>query len=181
MHLLPIQASASQVGFISHKHDCANTKRADTPRHYSSEQFCYLCDATQTGPLGYANFAADAAHRATLMDHLMYLGKCVAECEEPSTIFESPGVGLKHVAIDVMHSGDLGPFADAVGSLFYLEIMNKDWYPCAAAGIHALNTELRDYDRANPTFSPCTLTRFMIMSKDPGFPSLKAKAAHTRQ
>ena len=38
-------------------------------RHFQSESFCWLCDATHTGPLTYYNVMPDAAHRATQLTH----------------------------------------------------------------------------------------------------------------
>jgi hypothetical protein len=48
---------------------------------------------------------------------------CVETGELP-TIFKAPGLFIDHVAIDSMHSGDLGIFQDAIGSLFWLEVFN---------------------------------------------------------
>lgn len=46
-------------------------------RHYGSEEFCFLCDATQSGPLSYFDFTERAAHRSTLVTHERYLADCV--------------------------------------------------------------------------------------------------------
>jgi hypothetical protein len=91
---------------------------------------------------------------------------------------------LEFFSIDSMHAGDLGCFQDAVGSLFWLEITNKQWYPNKAAGLTNLNEELTFYYQANADKKLTRLTPLVMSQvfsgKDPGYPYLKAKAAATR-
>jgi hypothetical protein len=89
---------------------------------------------------------------------------------------------LKHIGVDTMHSADLGCFQDALGSLFYLEIMNKGWYRNKAAGLRQLNQDLLDFYTAQAkALSRVTpLTMSQIKGRDLGYPYLKCKAAQTR-
>ena len=148
-------------------------------RHYSSQHLCFLCDATKEGLLAYTNFDEFAAYRTTLHTHRSYLLSCAAARCTPAALFKSPGLRLYHVAIDAMHSGDLGVFQDVVGSLFWLEITHKAWHRTQGAGIEFLNTQLRRFRQAHGK-SELQVTLSQIRAKDPGYPTLKAKAAQTR-
>jgi hypothetical protein len=82
-----------------------------------------------------------------------------------------------------MHAGDLGTFQDAVGSLFWLEITHRPLYRNRARGLAALNRELNLYYTANSNqdmsrVTPVSMSQ--IISRNPGYPHLKAKAAQTR-
>jgi hypothetical protein len=152
-------------------------------RSVKSDYFCFRCNATRLtpGPLHYSDFSEGAAYRGTLITHEDYMRCCVAERAEPSSLFSCPGFKLDFLTVDSMHAGDLGAFQDALGSLLWLEITNKDWHPNRAAGLQWLNTQLDAYYSANPGLSkasPLSLTQ--IIADDPGFPLLKAKASEVR-
>ena len=87
------------------------------------------------------------------------------------------------MVVDSMHAADLGTFADALGSLMWLEISCKQWYRNQAVGLEALNCELKKYYVANKhkNLSRVTpLVRSQIIATEPGDNFLKAKAAQTR-
>ena len=103
------------------------------------------------------------------------MASCMAEGQQPSHIFASPGFELHHVAVDVMHSGDLGCFQDAIGGLLHLERTNKQWFRNKKVGLAHLNRELALYYAANPGKSKVTpLVWTQLLSNDPAFPTLKA-------
>jgi hypothetical protein len=80
-----------------------------------------------------------------------------------------------------MHAGDLGTFADALGSLFFLEVDHKEWYRSREVGLQALNKDLGSYYKANRGLSRIIPLVFaQILAKDPGYPFLKGKAAQVR-
>lgn len=153
-------------------------------RSFSSMHFCFLCDATQTGELGYIDFEDTARHRSTLMSHEQYLLACAEAQEQPSFLLRCPGLRLEHVAIDSMHSGDLGVFADAIGGLLECEISNRQWHPNREEGLRWVNEELGRYYRANPQLSKATpLARSQLHSGSAtkrGYPTLKCKATQCR-
>ena len=93
----------------------------------------------------FTQYQADAAHRATVISHEQYLQTLMSEAVEPSHMFRCPGVQLEHATVDSMHAGDLGVFQDAIGSLFFCEITNKQWHSSRAAGLAWLNAQLRNY------------------------------------
>ena len=105
---------------------------------------------------------------------------CVQQRANPSSLFESPGFRLEYVAPDSMHAGDLGVFADAIGSLLYLELANKTWHRSFAAGLSWVNSQLREYYRAHPGLSQLHLTMGMLTPRDVAYPTLKSKAAECR-
>ena len=150
-------------------------------RHTSNETFCWLCDARQSGPLRYQDFTPGAAHRGTIRTHEQYMLECAALRATPMSFFSIPGFRLDHVAIDLMHAGDLGSFQDALGSLFWCEVTNKQWHRSISAGMAWLNEQIGMYLRANPHYQTFALTYAQIRAKIPGYPTLKSKAAQTRR
>ncbi len=48
-------------------------------RSPSANHFCWRCDVARDG---FLDFAPNAAHRATLIDHAAYLTRCAAERSE---------------------------------------------------------------------------------------------------
>ena len=150
----------------------------------SQDLFCWLCNATLSpGPLCYRNFRPDAAHRSTLISHRVYLEACSASGSEVSTIFRSPGTKLHHAAVDSMHGGDSGIFCDAIGSLFWLHITNKNWYANKTVGLADLNAKIGKYYTANrdKRLTQVTpLSEVQIKSATLGYPYLKASAAGAR-
>jgi hypothetical protein len=117
-------------------------------RSVSSERFCWMCDATKgAGPVFYGDFRPNALHRATLISHTDYVYACARERMQPSALFSSPGFRVEFLTIDSMHAGDLGSFQDAVGSLLWLEINNRQWYRTL---VHAPEGK-----------ATCPLTRFL--------------------
>ena len=154
-------------------------------RSYSSDAFCWMCEAKQftRDHMHFSNFAATAPHRQSLVTHESYMMACAREASQPSHLFRCPGTMLQHLGIDSMHAGDLGCFQDALGSLFWLEITNKSWYTSMAVGLQSLNRDLKSFDSANPDLDissvyPLALTQ--IIAQKPGYPYLKCKAAQTR-
>jgi hypothetical protein len=121
-------------------------------RSYKSNCFCWLCNCTQKpGPMCFHDLRPDAPHRATLLSHDDYMQPCLSDGEQPSMLFRCPGLSLNHILVDSMHAGDLGTFADALGSLFFLEIRNRDLYANQTVGLTALS-ELESTSR-NLNFS----------------------------
>ena len=71
-----------------------------------------------------------------------YIHDCARQRTAPSSLFSCPGFRLDHIALDSMHSGDLGVFPDAIGGLLYVEMSHKPWHNNFAAGVKWLNTQL---------------------------------------
>ena len=177
---LPAGSSLPRAALLQVRGDWEWLTQAFRFRSVNSESFCWMCEATKSGPLTYRSFGVDAAHRATLISHEAYILGCMQAQQQPSNIFRSPGMRLEHVGVDAMHAGDLGVFQDIVGSVFWLEITNKSWHRNAAAGLKVLNEELKNFYGVNPFLSELTLVMSQIRSSEPGYPTLKAKAAQTR-
>ena len=154
-------------------------------RSYSSDFFCWQCNATKSeGPYCYRNFSVHAPHRQTLISHRDYIENCALEGGEPCYLFQCPGFELWMLVVDSMHSADLGCFGDALGSLFFLEITNRAKYPSMAEGMKSLNVQLDAFYRANPRFSRTKITPLalqQVIARKPGYPFLKGKAAQVRQ
>ena len=152
-------------------------------RTASQDRFCWMCDATALPGLNcYHDFSAGANHRGTMISHGDFLATCAEHRVNPPNIFECPGTELQHVAVDSMHSGDLGMFQDAFGSLLWLEVSHRPWNKNRKEGMLRLNNDLLSYYAANRDrgFSQVQLTEVQILGKNPPYPYLKAKAAQTR-
>ena len=148
-------------------------------RHFGSDWFCFLCDATHTGPLSFYNMNDDAPYLPTVISHEMYLLDCTRNMTSPSSIFDSPGFRFEWVSVDSMHAGDLGPHGDFIGGVMYVEISQRSLHPNFAAGVKWINEQLECYYAANPGLSQMHLTLNMVKPAD-GFPTLKSKAAECR-
>ena len=153
-------------------------------RSYSSENFCWLCDATlSAGPMCFHEFSPDAEHRRTQLSHQTYLAGCMRDGVQPSRLFCCPGLELKHIAVDSMHAGDLGAFQDAVGGLFFLEISDRQRYRNKQTGMLHLNGQLTNFYTAHPgltKLTPLSLSQLSSGKEAGNYPTLKAKAAQTR-
>jgi hypothetical protein len=151
-------------------------------RYYGSEYFCWQCNATLTpGPNCFHNFASDAPHRSTRLTTEEYLACCAREAAQPCHLFNAPGFLLEYVVVDSMHSADLGCFADVLGSLFWLHIYNRAWFNNKDTGLADLNRQLGRYYRENRHLTRITpLSAQQVLSKKPGYPFLKGKAAQIR-
>ena len=174
-----------QAAFLQVRGDWESFEQLFRVRSVNSDKFCWMCEATQTtlGPLHYHNFLPDAVHRTTLISHADYWTWCVHHGVEPSHFFRIPGFSLDMLAVDAMHTCDLGTFQDAAGSLFFLEIDNKRHHRNRNDGLKWLNRSLKSFytahgDEGLSSLAPLTLPQ--IIGKSLGYPFLKAKAAQTR-
>ncbi len=148
-------------------------------RHFNSDQFCYLCDATQAGFMSYLNMAADAPFRATCITHERYLLDCARQMLSPSALFGAPGFKYEFFATDSMHCGDLGIFPDAIGGLMWVELSHKGLHRSYAEGLTWMNDQLDSYASAN-NLQRLVVTLPMVKPTDGGHPTLKTKAAMCR-
>jgi len=144
----------------------------------SEEFFCWLCWVRKSE---FRNeFRPDAPHRSRLRSHAEFLAAAMMGGVDLSRIFESPGVELRHFAIDTMHSNELGPVLDAVGSILWVEVTCKSWHRSQRKGLRCVNEELADYYTANAMLSPVRLVLSQIRSASSPYPVLKAKAAQAK-
>ena len=180
---IPGGVPLSRAGLMQVRGDWEFFEHAFKFRSVNSNYFCWKCDATKEKGQNWAyNFSADAGHRATGITHRRYLASCLREGSTPSSLFAAPGFDIKYVAADSMHCGDLGVFQDAIGSLLWIEVQNKQWHKSAPKGLAKVNAMLKSYHQASDkSRNKLQLTMSQIKAKkDPPFPCLKAKAAETR-
>ena len=185
-HRMPRDQDIPQAALTQIRGDWEWLESCFRIRSVNAQIFCWMCDTTTSpGPNCYHDFTPTAAHRATAITHEQYITACAVEGQSPSTILRSPGARMDYLAVDSMHAADLGCFQDALGSLFYLEIDNKQWHRNRGLGMVSLNAMLNQFYDANAhhkDFSKVTpLTVQQIITAVPGHPLLKAKAAQTRQ
>jgi hypothetical protein len=82
-----------------------------------------------------------------------------------------------------MHAGDQGVFADIVGSVIWMEINCKLWYPSQSAGMQQLNKDLQRYYAANRDLrlsSAYPMSLSQIKGRKDVYPTFKGKAAQCR-
>ena len=65
------------------------------------------------------DFTPGAAHRQTLRTHEDYMLGCARIGSQPSTMFLCPGVTLDMIAIDSMHTIDLGVTSHILGNTLF--------------------------------------------------------------
>ena len=153
-------------------------------RTAGQDRFCWMCEACKAaGPNCYLDMRPNAPHRATCISHQQYIQACIREAQEPSTIFRVPGFQIDYATVDAMHAGDSGVFPDAVGSIFWLYIRNKNRYRNTTLGLNSLNRQLQQYYTANRAMkltkvSPLVYSQ--IKATKPGYPYLKTSAAGCR-
>jgi len=175
--------SIPRAGLMQVRGDWEFDEAAFQFRSVNSNEFCWKCDATKARGDRYAyDFGPAAGHRATAITHERYLASCLQHGSTPSALFRAPGFDIEYIVVDPMHDGDLGVFADAVGSLLWIEVQHKQWHKSAKKGVKALNVMLEKYHQAGDKKRPkLALTLSQIKAKrDPPYPCLKAKAAETR-
>jgi hypothetical protein len=151
-------------------------------RSYNADLFCWQCDCTLSpGPCYFGHFEEDAAHRDTRMTHADYITRCAQEGSQPAHLFKCPGFELQHLVVDSMHSADLGCFADALGSILWLEMANHQWTPNQVEGLKSMNKQLDEFYMGKKNLSKITpLVHSQIVGTKPGYPFLKGKAAANR-
>ena len=153
-------------------------------RMAGAEHFCWMCNSTRSaGSFCYKDFTPGAVHRGTMVTHQAYVTECMQMNQPLSSIFSSPGFTVAGLAVDCMHSGDLGVFADIAGSILWFEVTSKQYYRNNVVGLRSLNQQLDRYFQgaASSTIAPLTgIALTQIRGKVPGYPFLKAKAAQVR-
>jgi hypothetical protein len=131
----------------------------------------------------YKDFRPNAPHRSTLIGQTEYMRRLSDEASPPSALFKSPGMCIDYLIVDSMHAGDQGVFADIVGSVLWVEISCKIWYPSQAEGLKRLNMDLKNYYAANRDLrlsSAYPLSLSQIKSRNDPYPTFSGKAAQCR-
>jgi hypothetical protein len=152
-------------------------------RSYKSDSLCFLCDAMQytMGEMHFSDFRSNASHRNCLISHDEHMSEFAMTGDEPSHIFRVPGFILDFVAIDSMHSADLGCFQDSLGGLLWLEATSRVYHRSRKEGMKWLNAELKAFYAANPGLSSVVPLQYtQLFPARYGYPYLKCKAAETR-
>jgi hypothetical protein len=154
-------------------------------RWFTADFFCWQCDASKhrDHELYFGDFRPTARHRGTRITQAEYFMRVQAEGQDPSTLFKSPGMEIDYLIVDSMHAGDLGVFADIIGSVLWLEISTKSWHKSVDEGMARLNADLKKYNAANQHLglsSVFPLTVSQLKGRGDKHHSLKAKAAQCR-
>jgi hypothetical protein len=181
---LPSSATIPRAAMLQVRGDWEFFETAFRFRSVNSDAFCWKCQATKSpGPFCAWDFRPEAPHRSTSISHVAYMASCLATGSGVPALFRSPGFVIDYVAIDSMHSGDLGVFQDATGSLFWLFCYNQQWNRNRMVGLASLHKLIAEHYKAHSekNHSRVFPTMAQIKSKKtPKYPYLKAKAAETR-
>ena len=148
---------------------------------WNAGRICWRCLA-DNHTLNWRDCSAEAAWRATKMDHQDYMAvACVANAKL-SPLIGFPGFKMEYIVIDVLHCCDLGITQDAIGNALaeWLREIKKATRCNKPSAISLLNDRLKQYRKI---FRPATainrITAEMIQQKGKE-PKLKAKGAETR-
>ena len=149
---------------------------------WSSEQICWMCQATQeTGDAPYTEVNDIARWRRKRYRRGEFWQCLRRQGIRPSSIFSLPGMSLDFCCIDILHALDLGVTQDAIGNLFheYLRCGLLDGSTLELR-LGSLIQEMRaHYDIAKTPNRISDLTMESIQEQGKT-PKLKAKGAETR-
>ncbi len=148
-------------------------------RAWQSRYVCWQCDAGTE--LSYFDFSDGAAWRRTELCHADFLRRAQREREGVvSAAFSLPGFQLQHIAVDVLHTADLGVSALALGSLFAELLREPRWGRSKEQRLQQLNAELKAwYRRTRPPSQIQQITEQMVRQEGKA-PQLQAKGAECR-
>ncbi|MCP4238933.1 MAG: hypothetical protein GY772_00030 [bacterium] len=164
-------------------------KQAFLLKHtYATRACCHECLAVKRGDgPSFADFAADAEHRATTREHADYM----ESFQRPPALTGIPGWHLRMIMPDPMHTLHLGVCQWAVGSVMITlcelglwgRFGHGDKVSKLNAQLRCAYTEFRGWCRRNNV--RCSQPEFTAASMNRGdtphtFPEFKAKAMNTR-
>ena len=137
---------------------------------------CWYCGATLD------NFHRNVAHAE--LSHSEFVQRCVEQEIALSELFSAPEVDRDSVAIDWLHTVELGVAQDLLGHVFWEAVNCAELWPrdCSnrALRVRALNGRLQGYyGRAKPQNRVGKLTLKMF-KKERKQPKLSSKAAECR-
>ncbi|MCP4243104.1 MAG: hypothetical protein GY772_21330 [bacterium] len=148
-------------------------------RAWSSRNICWKCDA------GVHHSWADTSTTASWREHRVSTRELLARTRAQQTglvsaLFDIPGFRAESIAIDLLHTADLGVTSEAAGSLLWEELLEPTRGGTKELRLASLNGELQEFYRSHDVKSRLLeLTAQSVQS--PGKPpSLRAKAAETR-
>ncbi len=149
-------------------------------RAWSSKSICWRCDAGVEH--SWADFGPTASWRDHRVSHEELVGRASAQLlpGAVSALFDIPGFRAESIAIDLLHTADLGVTSFAAGSLLHEEMREPTRGATNEERLRALNRELAEfYDRhpARSTIAELTPQAIQMSGKSP---ALKSKAAEAR-
>jgi len=141
---------------------------------WAAKSICWRCEAN-TSDIDFKDFSLTALWRQRRLEGHTFLHKLRGQGLQPSTLFHSPGLKVKHFMIDWLHTVDLGVAQDALGNLFH-EVVGLLPGDTRKQRVAALWAKMRAfYKVAKPPSRLNALTETMI--KLPGKPArLRSKA-----
>ncbi len=94
--------------------------------------------------MSYFDFAETAAWRRTELSHADFVRRAARErAGFVSAVFSLPGFQMQYVAVDVLHTADLGVSALALGSLLAELLREVQWGRNKEERLQRLNAELK--------------------------------------
>ena len=146
---------------------------------WNSKRMCWRCKAGQDGPNSYRKCGDDAGWRQHRLGPYGILAEQRQQGISPSPIWATPGLRVRHVLPDFLHTVDLGVAADCIGNLF-AEVLHLLPQATMAERVAELWNRIRAYyAHARPSSTLDNLTLQMIRQpKKP--PKLRCKAAECR-
>ena len=154
------------------------------PKHNEVENMCWMCKAAIKIPeYVYTNATATAGWRTTMRSHESYSAELLAnDVPLPGLFAHVVGLRLEHVAIDVLHTVDLGVASHVIANTMVEVMKLGQWGRTYGEQVTGLSADLKSwYRRSGSSLHKLKgkLTIDRLRSKG-GWPKLKAKASATR-
>ena len=163
--------------------DWAFFKQLFGTQGWASKSICWRCEANRsTHP--FWDFKASAAWRKTKRNTAMFMKEMYKNTGDLlCVLFQCPGWSIDIIAIDVLHTCDLGTSQDALENLFYEALDNKIVCPGRSKDdrLQSLWMKIKEYYRKyTPTTRISNLTMGMVKASHKKAPRFRAKGTETR-
>ena len=146
---------------------------------WASTRMCWKCGATQQGQCSFRDTGANALWRSTRHTGEEFLLLQTASGVSNSVIFTSPGVKMRYVVIDWLHTVDLGVAQSICGNALFETLEFLEGSSLAAKALTLWNKLKLFYRLKRPPSQFEKLTLEMLRMPGKG-PKLRGKAAETR-
>ena len=146
---------------------------------WSSARICWKCAATQNGHCSFRDTGANAHWRSTRQTGFEFLKQQAANGVPNSAIFAAPGVKVEHVAIDWLHTADIGITQSVFGNSLFECLQFLQGATLNSRAVALWQRLKLHYKEARPPAQFQKLTLDMIRMPGKG-PKLRGKAAETR-
>lgn len=151
---------------------------------WDTDNCCWLCAASTSGPLLWTDCSPNAAWRVTMKTHEQFVQSLHASRKPLPRLFEIKGLRLEGVMVDTLHTVDQGVAVHAIANVF-VEIMALGiWGSTQQIQSEGLQREIDAWYRGQSKKIKASKVQGRLLYEriktTSDWPKLKAKAAATR-